>query len=286
MLNLFFSLLLIVLPSISYSVEYTHSPKEGYWWYKDPLKEPQKEEEPPEEEQKQSSSSPQIKPLKEYSYKELLYMHPNEFKPIFEHYKDLAVMNPTEENLWNYYNILDVLRKKALLFTQASMYFLQKYPEFGEIDIPLTNPAKSAQRKIISQEISNTLKRTDYGLLVFVQPNCGFCEAQLRILKRFGQRHNIPIKVIDITQDSDATSLFGIESTPTIIVVSQKDRDWFFLSSGVLSLDEIEERVFTTIKHLEGEKLPEQWGLYDFQKGGGMDPTVPSPLWREEINKK
>lgn len=260
--------------------------KEGWWWYKDYVKEKKEKQESEvkkEPEEKPEETAKKIKPLKEYKYEELLRMHPDEFKEVYDYYLKLAVQNPTEENVYNFYNLQDVARKKALLFTNMSGYIWQKYPELStERDIPIVGPGLTAQRELVKAELMRykEINKSQYGYIVFVQPGCEYCEAQLRILQ-YAQAEGVDVKVVDITKNPSAVKAFGIELTPTIIVVDKQTGKYMPISSGVIALDEIYTRTSRAIRLMRGES-PESYGVYEFQRGTSLDPAVPPPLWKEK----
>ena len=43
---------------------------------------------------------------------------------------------------------------------------------------------------------------------------------------------------------------------------------------GVTTLDEIEQRLYRGIRLLGGEITPEEFNMYEYQRGGGFDPSV------------
>ena len=42
-----------------------------------------------------------------------------------------------------------------------------------------------------------------------------------------------------------------------------------------MTLEDIEERLYRGIKFLDGQTTPQNWSLYDFQKGQGYDTEIP-----------
>ena len=44
------------------------------------------------------------------------------------------------------------------------------------------------------------------------------------------------------------------------------------VSSGVVSLPDIEERIYRGVRLLEGETTVDSYSTYDYQKGGVRDP--------------
>jgi conjugal transfer pilus assembly protein TraF len=288
---------------------YKDDVRRGWWWYEEPVKkeeetkkrevrkeEARKEEAKKEETKKEEAKKEEkvkveeeVKPLHEYSYEELLRMPVDKFKKIYEHYENLAVSNPTEENLYYFYNILDVARKKALLFTTQAMYVWQKYPELSTArDFPTTLPGLTVKHEMMSQEINSYVnsKRGGYGLIVFISERCPYCKVQMNIIKIFIEKYGWEVKLVDIDYDKRAVATFGIETVPSIILVSKRTGDWFPLASGVISVAEIKERIHLAIRNLEGDLQPERWGMYKFQEGTSIDPLKPSPLWDKENKNK
>jgi len=271
----------------SKSTFYDKSQKPGWWWYKDFKKEKPEEQKKeastkqPKTEQKQEQQS--YKPLKEYTYEELLYMHPDEFAKLYDYYLKKAVQKPTEESVYEFYNIQDVARKKALLFANISGFVWQKYPELTtERDVPIVGPGITQKAEMIKEEVRQYAQTNaqDFGYVVFVQEGCKYCDAQLQILKK-AVLDGIAVKVVDIARQPQVAAQFGIETTPTIILVERSSGKHLPIASGVTALDDIYKRTQRAIRLLRGES-PETYGAYDFQKGTSLDPTVPSPLWKKK----
>lgn len=263
--------------------------KEGWWWYKDPVKEEKKEEKKKEQPEQQQVKQPEfeIKPLNQYTFEELMKMHPDQLSKIYDHYLKLAVQNPTEENVYNFYNIQDVVRKKALAFAKASGYVWQKYPDLTtEKDIPIVGPGITQTTRLEMEEIQRYVKSVnqEFGLIVFVSPSCPYCETQLSILKH-AEAEGVQVKVVDITKNQQAQAKFGITSVPTIILVDRATGQYMPVSAGVQSLEDIYIKIARAVRLLKGES-PEHYATYEFQKGSSLDTTTPSPLWKDKKNVK
>lgn len=263
---------------------YYHTPsKEGWWWYHDPAKVEKKEEEKKNDKAAIKASQESFKPLKEYTYEELLRMHPDDFSKLYDYYLKKAVQNPTEESVYEFYNLADIARKKALLFSHIAGYVWQKYPAIStERDVPIVGPGITGKKELIKSELQQYAKvnATEYGYIVFTQPGCQYCDVQIGILKH-AERDGIPIKVVDIARNPSAQLQFGISITPTTIVVDRKTGKHMTISAGVVSLDEIYTRTARAIRIMTGDD-PQLYGIYEFQKGSSLDPTVPPPMWRKE----
>lgn len=129
-------------------------------------------------------------------------------------------------------------------------------------------------------------KRDNYGLIMFADTKCPYCETQLNILNRFVKDYGWDYKIIYVDKDRKAAEVFGIETVPAIILVHRESGDWFPLSSGVVSSQEIQERILVSIRKIEGDTQPEKWGLYKFQENTSLDPLQPSPLWNKDNKNK
>ncbi|MEM5854985.1 MAG: conjugal transfer protein TraF [Candidatus Aenigmatarchaeota archaeon] len=305
MFGVLVSIIFLVLVCSGYCANFPYfEGKRGWWWYEDPKKEekiekvyndttiikvqpPLEVREPKKEEPKEPPKKEElrIKPLHEYSYEELLYMPVEEFRKIFEYYANKAISEPTEENVYNYFNLVDVLRKKAFLFSSVYAYVAQKYGQYlPGVVYPVNVPGIESRLALQTNEVERIVfgRINDYGLVFFVRSGCPYCEVQYNILKRLIAR-GVRVKVVDITGRSDLVSRFGIEVVPTIVLV-YKNGDYIPISSGVESLDSLMFKIYRGIAILEGEN-PGRYGLYDFQKGTPLDPFEPPPLWRNKNSK-
>ena len=92
------------------------------------------------------------------------------------------------------------------------------------------------------------------------------------------------IKRIDINQNPQAAAFFGVESTPTLILIyKDNDKDFIPISSGVVAVSEIAQSLYRGMRLLKGEITPEEWSMYEHQKGGEFDPNAPL---NKEKNRK
>lgn len=272
---------------------YNAGEKEGWWWYKEEKKKKEKEKKQVKrklkrEEKKQEEAWKPSKPLEKYTYEELLRMPVSEFKKLFNYYKELAVSDPTNEKyVYYYYNLLDVARKKALLFMAQSMNVLSRYPELNvRKDVPTINPAIKKTFELQREEEKKVLREIgeNFGLIVFVKEGCPYCEIQLSIMKYFTSQ-GIPVKVVDVSKDDRAVSRFGIEVVPTIILVHKESGNYFPIAVGATSASELYQRIATISGYLEGRKKIGQTYLYEFQKGTSLDPYTPPPLFKNRLKE-
>jgi conjugal transfer pilus assembly protein TraF len=269
--------------------------KQGWWWYKEEKKKEEKNKKEVKKEtqelqekeitKKEEKEWKPTKPLEEYTYEELLKMPAEDFRKLFNYYRDLAVSDPTnEKNIYYFYNLVDVARKKSLIFMAQAMQVLNKYPELNVLkDVATVNPAIKNTFELQREEERNVLKKIgeDFGLVVFVKEGCSYCDIQLSIMKYFISE-GVPVKIVDVSRDPSAISKFAIETVPTIILVSRKTGNYLPIAVGVVSAAELYKRITTYSGYLAGEKEVGQIYLYDFQKGTSLDPYTPPPLFKKK----
>lgn len=278
---------------------YGESGKHGWWWYKDYVKEEKREEKTKEvkkEEKREEKKDEEVKevkkeefkPLTEYSYEELLKMPVEQFQKLFNYYRDLAISDPgNETNLYYFWNLVDVARKKSLIFMAATQNLLSKYPELDvRKDVPLINPAIRASMEIQREEerLSLSQLKDEIGLVLFVKRGCPYCDVQKEIVKHY-LAEGVPVKIVDIEVERGAVSRFGIVSVPTLGLVVKRTGEFYPLGSGVIALSEIDARIARVLGIVRGEKDPSQSFLYQHQLGTSLDPKVPPPLFRKKNGK-
>ena len=245
--------------------------KTGWWWYQDPSAETKS----PEEEKlnlKPYKETPSIANIPD----EILWnLHPDQFQELLLGLQKQAVQNPTESSIGEYTRMLDMARRKSVVFANAQMLYAQQHPQYDVAAAdPITAPGKAATTKQNTQEIENKINWAagNYGLIYFYSPECQYCEAQTPILKYFGEKYNWEIQPYDTNKDKKVAETFNVTMTPAILIVGRKSGEYLIVSSGVVSLPDIEERIYRGVRLLEGETTVDSYSTYDYQKGGVRDP--------------
>ena len=175
-LILFFSLFLLrILPAFECGVAAAdagipadHGAKRGWWWYE---KEPVKQKES-KKEAKKAPAAP-IPDLKDYTMKEIWNMSTPQLRALLKVFLNKAVQYPTEQNVKDYYVVLDVVRRKALSFANTAAYVWQKYPGLSTAkDYPVAAPGRNAMARQESSDVESTIEaaRGDFAILYFYSP--------------------------------------------------------------------------------------------------------------------
>lgn len=245
--------------------------KTGWWWYHDP-----KSETKNKEEEKFNLKPVKIMPSIVNIPDETLWnLHPDQFQELLLELQKKAVQNPTENTMADYTRMLDIARRKSVVFANASVLYVQQHPEYDVAAAdPITTPGRVATTKQTAQDIEDKINWAagNYGIIYFYSPECQYCEAQTPILKYFVDKYKWEIQPYDTKTDSKVAEAFNVTVTPTILIVGRKNGEYLIVSSGVISLPDMEERIYRGIRLLEGETSVENYSTYDYQKGGALDP--------------
>jgi len=256
---------------------YSEAKQKGWWWY-------EKEKVKPEEKKpvEKEVTKHRIPDIDNYTIEKLWDMHPDDFQALLMDFQKEAVRDPTEKNVRDYYVMQDIARRKALAFTHVAGYVMQKYPRLNVASAaPMNAPGRNATIKARHEDSVKVLRdnKDDFALLYFTAPGCKYCDAQNGILVYFVQRTGWNVKKIDVQERPDLAGRFGIQVTPSIVLIYKNSGDFFPVSAGVMDVATMELNLARGVQQIKGEMTPEQYGIYEHQRGGIFDPE--SILTRE-----
>ena len=178
--------------------------KHGWFWYEDF---PDQEEELIPE---KTQPPRKIPSLDNYSIDDLWNMHPDDFQELLNGLQKKAVQAPIEQNIMEYLTMQDIARRKALAYTNATMYVTQKHGELFNVNhvYPTAGPGITARVTMQQNEIFQTISRAgnDHALLFFISPGCGFCVKQAGILAYFMDKYHWQIKTVNIRKNVNAAA--------------------------------------------------------------------------------
>lgn len=217
----------------------------GFTWY------------PPDEPHVKRKNAPPVAPIVPLSTFDST-------KAINRHYealKDIAVINPTEHNVYAFHKFKAEMLDQSQRFTAVSQRVVWQSPD---IDFNNINPFVSfAQTDIRNASYQGERDQVatiaqEYGLLFFYRSDCSYCHIQAPVLADLTQRFGI--RVIPVSLDGGPIPGFanwrpdngiarrvsagrGIEVTPTLYLVSRRTQEAIMLGSGVMGQDDIVRRI-------------------------------------------
>jgi conjugal transfer pilus assembly protein TraF len=275
--TLFFSLI-VTLQAFGADENYYNDQRRGrvgYYGY-EPVPPKDKPEEEKKEVKKEEDKNPQRKlpSMKDYTMEQLWNMHPDDFQALLEDFKKKAIMTLKTEDVKEYKIMEDIGRRKSLAFANVNMYVVQTTPMLNAIkDSPAITPGRNAEYLKREEDVEGRLRRAkdDFALLYFYSPNCKYCETQNGIMQYFIKKYDWEIKKINTDIETGLSARFGIETTPTLLLIYRHSKEHFPVAVGVISMDEMETNIYRGIRLLTGEITPEEYSVYDYQKGGTFD---------------
>jgi len=237
--------------------------KRGWFWYEDSevakgLEEDTKSNRPP---------------VPKYGREELLRMHPDELKAHLEAMLKQAVWKPTLTNVRDYYEVQDVVRRKALAFANVSTALMRENPaESWDANVGALAARERYRERM--QDIDSTLDaaRNDFALVYFFEQGCGYCVQQQEILSVLEANYGWKVRPVEIHENPILAERFGVERVPYLLLVSRRTGKHMPVAFGVVALDALTRNIYQGIRYLEGRTTPEQFNLYGPDEGGSMDP--------------
>jgi conjugal transfer pilus assembly protein TraF len=230
-----------------------------------------------DEEEEQKKPAPEIKPPtpipapkpkpKPKSIKEM-----TSTKEVDEEIKRLlsvATMSPTDENVKNLALAVEYIKSKASVLSDVWRRLAWQTQEL--------NPEGQRPANTVGLETYNKLRDTkkvqslanlakSHGLFFFFKSDCPYCHKLAPILKIFQARHGMEIFPVSLdarglpdfpafeTDRGIARSL-GVDRWPALFLADKATGDIRPIAFGIISLNELEERVYVLTQTKPGEEL-------------------------------
>ena len=260
MKKLFYSILLLTTFSAFSNGEdkgYFDEHEQGWHWYQ-AVPEPKKPEPAKEDKQTSSKQSKSLTPMEELK----------KYQKRLEEAKALAVMHPTRENIAQYQYLQYEAMERAQKFSTIWMENVFKNPELNYARISPTSQnarhiylqeqAKKKERKI--RELSQT-----YGLFFFFKNGCAYCDAFAPIVKKFSEKYHWEVLAISEfgeknelfernVKDNGLVATWGVKMYPSLFAVNPKTGHVIPISDGMISIEEMEDRIMVIIQEGNDEK--------------------------------
>ena len=181
---------------------------------------------------------------------------------------DLAILNPTEENIRNYIALQNQLGDRAQHFADVWRSVLLNNPE---LDFSLQHPTNNLAKQI---DLDNTRRQEDAaiqqfaqhnGLFFFYRSTCPYCQRFAPIVKDFSRRYGLV--VVPITTDGISLPEFPqshwdqgqavrlkVTVEPALFTADPKTHRIVPVSYGLLSEDELRQRLLTIAQQSESSE--------------------------------
>lgn len=224
--------------------EFYQDRERGWYFYE---KKPVPEKKKDEKKEKKPVVEEYHKPVIDWAA--VMTMPPKKANKLMQDVMDYAITYPTKDNVENYYKLQNIMIKRSENFMATAMLVTQTNPELSDDSYPASRVGQDAFSDQKKQKTDALLQRNadNYALLYFHSPMCGYCQKQTPILQAFADETNWTIKPVDITRDQHAALRFGVQSTPSLVMIKRNSNNWILISSGILSLPELKDRLARSI---------------------------------------
>ena len=184
-----------------------------------------------------------------------------------ERKRALAIVKPTPENLKNYIAAQEAMMDRASVFSDVWRRVIWTNPE---LNYQLRNPSNNAaiqvhdaQRALKETETLASLNR-EWGLFFIFRSDCPYCHRLAPTLKFLSEQYGIVVFPISLdggglpeypnpSRDNGLAASLGVSVVPLVVLGNVKDHRLIPIGSGVLSAQEIVERIYILTQTRPGE---------------------------------
>ncbi len=252
--------------------------KQGYWWYQAPPAPPEKPDEA------DVLVKPVIPPMAE-----LATWTPPKIRKLIEQQRDYAATVLTVDAVADFWRLQDFARRKARAFAGVTQIAMLQYPELNSKS---ANPMVADARSELTAEKDATRRSYlrahagEFALVMFSRSTCGYCRVQWPIIQRFQEEMGWQVTLMDIDKRPEVRERFGVEITPTTMVIRRGSQQRMIIASGVEAYPNLAQMAYQAVRLLRGDIRPEQFmtgpgedaGFFDALGNGPVSATDPRAL--------
>lgn len=183
--------------------------------------------------------------------------------------EDIAVMVPTEQNIKNYLDAWHLVQDKATVFTDQWRRVVWTNPQYDySLRNPVNNTAVRVNNQAKDQDRTNYMREIakEHGLIFFFRSDCPYCHQYAPTLKLLSEMYGIEVLGVSIDggglpefpnpRDGRAVAQkWGIEKVPATFIASKKTGEHATVGFGVMSLQEVIERIWTLTNTQPGQEF-------------------------------
>ena len=258
----------------------------GYWWYLAP---PKAEQEKPDPD---ALVKPVIPPMAE-----LATWTPPKIRTLIEQQRDYAATVLTIDAVADFWRLQDFARRKARAFAGVTQLAMLTHPE---LNARAANPLVGEARDALGAHKDRVLRQYlrahagEFALVMFARTSCGYCKVQWPIVQRFQDEMGWQVSLMDLDRKPELGQRFGVEVTPTTMVIRRNSAQRMVIAAGVETYPNIAQMAYQAVRLLSGDIRPEQWltgageenGFLDALANGPVSSTAPRVLGGDLIDAR
>lgn len=172
--------------------------------------------------------------------------------------EDVAVMNPSDQNLREYLELWQMAQDKGAVFADSWRRVVWTNPD---LDYSLRRPVSNASVKQFDAQLEGRQDdqlralAKEHGLIFFFRSDCPYCHQMAPVLKMLQAKYGI--EVLGVTVDGGGlpdfptpqdgrskAAAWGVERVPALFIGSKANGDHAAIGFGGMALSEIVQRIF------------------------------------------
>jgi conjugal transfer pilus assembly protein TraF len=244
------------------------SSKQGYWWYEAPKAK--------DEGDSSALEEPVIPPMAQ-----LASLTPPQIRTLIEQQRDYAATVLTVDAVADFWRLQDFARRKARAFAGVTQLAMLQHPELNSKSAnPMVGDAraeltaqKDTQRRAYLRAHAN-----QFALVMFSRESCGYCRVQWPIIQRFREETGWQVTLLDLDKRPDLKARFGVEVTPTTILIRRDSSQRMPIASGVETYPNLVQTAYQAVRLLLGDIRPEQFLTGPGEENGFFDALGNGPV--------
>ncbi|MHA6767749.1 conjugal transfer protein TraF [Sphingobium ummariense] len=247
----------------------------GYWWYETPKSSAD------DEAQDETVPKPVIPPMVE-----LAKWSPPRIAKLIVEQRDYAATVLTIDAVADFWRLQDFARRKARAFAGVTQLAMLTHPE---LNAKAANPMVGEARDALGAQKDQVRRQYlrahagEFALVMFARESCGYCKVQWPIVQRFQDDMGWQVSLMDLDRRPDLKQRFGVEVTPTTMVIRRGSPQRMVIAAGVETYPNLAQMAYQAVRLLSGDIRPEQWltgageedGFFDALANGPVSSTDP-----------
>ncbi|QNG43601.1 conjugal transfer protein TraF [Sphingobium yanoikuyae] len=258
----------------------------GYWWYEPPKSGAD------DEAQDETVPKPVIPPMVE-----LAKWSPPRIAKLIVEQRDYAATVLTIDAVADFWRLQDFARRKARAFAGVTQLAMLTHPE---LNAKAANPMVGEARDALGAQKDQMRRRYlrahagEFALVMFARESCGYCKVQWPIVQRFQDDMGWQVSLMDLDRRPDLKQRFGVEVTPTTMVIRRGSPQRMVIAAGVETYPNLAQMAYQAVRLLSGDIRPEQWltgageedGFFDALANGPVSSTDPRVIGGDLIDAR
>lgn len=168
------------------------------------------------------------------------------------------IMEPSEENFREYAEVIKSVRGKISVLRNLQKVLFLKSPQYDpKVRFPVSQDAIAARDREEKKKITGklTMMNKRYGLILFVQNGCPYCDIFEPVVKRLEEKYGFKVLAVSsggikedslfaLIADNGISRQVKVENFPSLYLFEYGREKYYPVAGGAISLEEIERNIY------------------------------------------